>query len=320
MNAKIALKGVVLLMAGSLLAACGGNDKTSEDANAVATVNGEAITEQQLAFYAERRAGMPLADIDAEMRSQVLDELINIRLLEQKAKRDGLHKQDPLKQELEFQRATALADAAMTGYLETAPVNEAAMREEYEKRKAELGGNEYKASHILLESEEDAKAVITELQNGADFTELAKSRSIEPGAEQSGGSLGWFSTSQMVKPFADAVASMEKGNVSETPVQTQFGWHVIRLEDSREVPPPAFEDVQPQIERYLTNQRIQAFINELRGKAEIDKEDFAAAAESGDEATTEVPEVPDAEGNDDSKDEGADEENSADEGKKAASE
>ena len=290
MNANIALKGVVLLMAGSLLAACGGNDKNVEDANAVATVNGEAITEQQLAFYAERRAGMPLADIDVEMRSQMLDELINIRLLEQKAKRDELHKQDPLKQELEFQRATALADAAMTGYLDTAPVDEAAMREEYEKRKAELGGNEYKASHILLESEDDANAIIAELQDGADFTELARSRSIEPGADQSGGSLGWFSTSQMVKPFADAVASMEKGSISDAPVQTQFGWHVIRLEDSREVPPPAFEDVQPQIERFLTNQRIQAFINELRGKAEIDKKE-TAATETADDAATAAPAV-----------------------------
>lgn len=280
MNAKMAHKGLTLLLAAGLLVACGGNEKSEPEGDVVATVNGEAITAQQLAFYAERRTGMPLEEIGDEMRSQVLDELVNIRLLAQKAKRDGLHEQDPLKQELAFQRATTLADAAMTGYLEQSPVDETAMRQEYESRKAELGGSEYKASHILLDSEEEANAIIAELNNGADFTELAKTRSIEPGADQSGGSLGWFSPGQMVQPFADAVADMEKGSVSETPVQTQFGWHVIRLEDSRDVPPPAFEDVQPQIERYLTNQHIQSFINELRGAANIEKKDVATVETS----------------------------------------
>src|SRR5690606_30696082 len=147
-------------------------------------------------------------------------------------------------------------DAAMTQYLEQHPVGEEDMRAEYEQRKSELGGKEYKARHILVDSEERATQLIAELDGGAQFAELAKVHSIEPGAEQSGGDLGWFQASQMVPPFAAAVSSMQPGERSTAPVQTQFGWHVIALEDVREVAPPAFEQVAPQIERFMMNQRV----------------------------------------------------------------
>ena len=169
------------------------------------------------------------------------------------------------------------------------------MRAEYEKRQGELGGKEYKARHILVESEETARDLIARLDGGADFTELAKQNSIEPGADQSGGDLGWFSPAQMVPPFAAAVTSMQPGERSKEPVQTQFGWHVISVEDSRDVPPPSFDQVAPQIERFLTNQRIQDYINELRGKAEISQpgSDTDGAAETGESAqdATQSPEA-----------------------------
>ncbi|HEX7029546.1 MAG TPA: peptidylprolyl isomerase [Gammaproteobacteria bacterium] len=259
-----------LLPALLLLAACNGNAPApAETREGIASVNGEAITESEFNSYAERRTGSDPAALEPMIREQLLNELVNIELLAQAAAADKLQEKSPLKEQLEFQRQTAMADAAMTAYLEKHPVAEEAVRAEYEKRQAELSGTEYKARHILVEDEATANELINELEAGADFAELAKQHSIEPGADQSGGDLGWFSPAQMVPPFAAAVTSMQPGERSETPVQTQFGWHVISVEDKREVPPPPFEQVAPQIQRFLTSQRIQDYINELRGKAEI---------------------------------------------------
>ena len=290
----ICLFPALLLMAGCE----GAGNGTSTDSEGIASVNGEAITQEQLDGYAERRTGSDPAAIEPQVREQLLNELINIQLLAQAARADKLHEKAPLKEQLAFQRETAMADAAMTQYLESHPVGEEAVRAEYEKRQAELGGKEYKARHVLVETEEEARKLIAELDAGADFTELAKQHSIEPGADQSGGDLGWFSASQMVPPFAAAVTAMQPGERSKDPVQTQFGWHVISVEDARDVPPPAFEQVAPQIERFLTNQRIQDYINELRAKAEIStpQEDTAPAemepaapAEDATESTEEEP-------------------------------
>lgn len=266
-----------LLPALLLMAGCEGTGTDTAADEGIATVNGEAISQEQLDSYAERRTGSDPATLEPEIRAQLLNELINIELLAQAAEAGKLQEKSPLKEQLEFQQQTAMADAAMTQYLEKNPVNDEAVRAEYEKRQGELGGKEYKARHILVEDEETARKLIADLDGGADFVELAKQNSVEPGADQSGGDLGWFSPSQMVPPFAAAVIAMQPGERSKDPVQTQFGWHVISVEDSRDVPPPAFESVAPQIERFLTNQRIQDYINELRGKAKITQPETATA-------------------------------------------
>lgn len=277
-----------------MLAACDTGPMTEETAatgETIATVNGKAITQEQFDTYAERRTGTAAEMLEPQVREQLVNELVNIELLVQAALEKNLHEQPPLKAQLAFQRDTALADAAMTQYLEQNPIVEEDIRAEYEKRQAELGGTEYKARHILVESEEKARELIQQLEGGADFAELAKQHSTEPGADQSGGDLGWFSASQMVPPFSAAVTSMQPGEHSKEPVETQFGWHVILLEDTREVAPPAFEQVAPRIQRVLMNQRIQDYINELREKAKISgvetvTED-AAAKENGSEAAPE---------------------------------
>lgn len=260
-----------------IAAGCEGTDngETATVGKGIASVNGVAITEEEFSAYAERRAGANTSTLEPQMREQLLNELINIELLAQAAKTAKLHEQSPLKEQLAFQHETAMADAAMTQYLESNPVTEEDVRAEYEQRKGELGGTEYKARHILVESQEQAQELITELEGGADFAELAKEHSTEPGADQSGGDLGWFSPAQMVPPFAAAVSAMEPGTRSDAPVQTQFGWHVIKVEDKRAVPPPDFEQVSQQIERFMTNQRIQQYINELRANAEISQDDVA---------------------------------------------
>ena len=273
---------------------CDSNNTTSGDASTkpvgtvVAKVNDKTITEEQLNNYAERRAGTDPATLEPQIKAQLLNELINIELLAQAALADKLHEQSPLKEQLAFQRETAMADAAMTQYLEQNPITDEDVRAEYEQRKSELGGTEYKARHILVESEETARNLIAELDQGADFVTLAKENSTEPGADQSGGDLGWFSPAQMVPPFAAAITAMQAGERSQEPVQTQYGWHVIAVEDTRDVPPPAFEDVAPQIQRFLTNQRIQAFINELRDKAEISENGASVTPAPSESADQEV--------------------------------
>ena len=298
MNTLNALKGAGLIIALTTLAACGSDKSSSASseipADAAAVVNGEPVTQEAVAFYAERRTGMPVEQLAPEMRDQIINELINIELLAQEAKNKGLDQRAPLKQELAFQRATGLADASMTAYLEQDPISEDTLRAEYEARVAELGSEEYKASHILVEDEASANAIIAELDAGADFETLARERSIEPGAEQSAGSLGWFAPGQMVEPFANAVSNMEDGSISAAPVQTQFGWHVIRREEAREVPPPAFEDIKPQIERFLTNQKIQEYINVLRDDASIEKPTAAGEADSTENAAAASDEDPQA--------------------------
>lgn len=283
---------ICLLPALLVMAGCGNQDKNAaESGTGVATVNGETITQAKLDSYAERRTGSDPATLDPVVREQLLNELINIELLAQSAEADKLHEKSPLKEQLAFQRETAMADAAMSQYLEKNPVSDEDVRAEYEKRKNELGGSEYKARHILVEDEATAKQLIEQLKDGADFAELAKEHSIEPGADQSGGDLGWFSPAQMVPPFAAALTSMQPGERSKQPVQTQFGWHVIAVEDTREVPAPAFEQVSPQIERFLTNQRIQNYINDLRTKADVIQPN---AAEPATEETTEPENVTDS--------------------------
>jgi len=266
--------GLLLIAAG-----CQDTDTTAtKSGEGIASVNGEAITAEQLNAYIERRTGSDPSAIEPQVREQLLNEMINIELLAQAAKNSKLHEQSPLKDQLAFQRDTAMADAAMSAYLEKNPVTEEDIRAEYEQRKGELGGTEYKARHILVETEEQAKDIVSKLDGGADFAELAKEHSIEPGADKSGGDLGWFSPAQMVPPFAAAVTSMEPGSRSKQPVQTQFGWHVIAVEDTRDVPPPELAQISEQIKRFMTNQRIQKYIDELRAGAEIEKQEAQPAA------------------------------------------
>ncbi len=149
------------------------------------------------------------------------------------------------------------------------PVSDKELRKEYDSKVAGANLKEYKARHILLKSEADAKSVIAELDSGANFAELAKSKSTGPTAKN-GGDLGWFKPNQMVPPFAQAVSEMKKGSYTKKPVKTQFGWHVIKLEDERKLTPPKFEEVKEQIRSIKTNQKIQQYVIELRKKAKVD--------------------------------------------------
>jgi len=234
----------------------------------VATVNGSEITEEMLQVFATQLSRNPGAQ--PVSRDDALNQLVNIELVTQDAEKHNIDKRPNVIKQLEWQRRSLLVGVSMREYVTTHPVTDAELKKLYDERMKNHDGNEYKASHILVEGEADAKAIIAELDKGADFAKLATEKSKDPSGQQNGGDLGWFSPDQMVKPFAEAVAKMKKGEITKKPVQTQFGWHVIRMDDSRKVDPPSFESVKEQLQAHAQNQRVEAYLEDLRKGAKID--------------------------------------------------
>lgn len=242
------------------------------DADVVATVNGKAITRAEYDSYArERTMHRPPSSKDPEEeRKAVINELINLELIRQDAVNKGLDKKPEVVADLENQRRSILVGTAVRQQVENNPISDEALKKEYDARIASQSTTEYKARHILLSSEEDAKGIIAQLDKGADFQKLANEHSSDPAAKN-GGDLGWFTADQMVQPFAEAVKTMKKGAYTKAPVKTEFGWHVILLEDTRQNPPPSFEQVKEQVRNFMQSQQINDYISKLReqGKIEI---------------------------------------------------
>jgi len=239
------------------------------DKDIVAIVNGANITEWTLKRYAGQR-GLPPTMPKGQQRAALIEELINRELIYQDAVSIGIDQTPAIINEVAHQRVNLIASSMLNRSSDRFAVSDEELKKEYENRKGELGGKELKARHILLENEDDAKTVIAELDKGADFATLASKKSTGPSAGD-GGDLGWFSTEQMVKPFSDAANKLEKGSYSKTPVKTQFGWHVILLEDTRLVNPPSFDEVREQIRVGLQNKLIETYIASLRETAKIEQ-------------------------------------------------
>lgn len=242
----------------------------------VATVGGEPITEADLAFAAED-IGADLNKIPADqVRAVLLAQMIDLTLMAQAGEKAGLQDDELFKLRLDYLTDRALRRA----YTKTAvsdTITQDAIKAEYDKQIAAIPDeDEVHARHILVTTEDDAKAVKAELDAGADFVELAKTKSIEPNAAQSGGDLGYFKRGVMVKPFGDAVFAMTVGQVSD-PVQTQFGWHIIRVEDRRPAAKPTLEEMTQQIGQQLYVEKYRALFDELRKTATIDIPDAALA-------------------------------------------
>jgi peptidyl-prolyl cis-trans isomerase C len=233
-----------------------------------ALVNGVSIPKSRVDMRVKAAAqqGQPESD---EMRKAVREDLINLEVISQAAAKNGLDKQADTAQQLELARQSVLAGAFVQDYVKNNPVSAEAMKQEYETMKARVGNKEFKLSHILVESEDEAKKVVAEIKKGAKFGKVAKSKSKDPGSKDNSGDLGWAVPSNFVQPFAEAAMKLAKGQMS-APVQTQFGWHIIKLEDTRELKVPTFDEMKPQLERRMQQQSIQKFIEELRGKAKIE--------------------------------------------------
>lgn len=269
------LKTIFLLLtvAGSvLLTACEQNTNpvtapSTQKADAVAVVNGQYISQfvlNSLTTEVSRQAGGQ--DIEQE---KLIDELVRRELLIQQAKSKNLQVTPETQHHLIMMYNDLLWQLALEDYKQTNPVTNAEIKAEYDQQIAKMQSTEYKARHILVTEERDAVPIIAELDKGGDFVQLAKSKSTGP-SKTKGGDLGWFSANKMVPSFSAAVVALENGAYTKSPVKTQFGWHIILREDSRDQVPPPLEAVKPQLERIIQREKVSAYLDLLEKDAEIE--------------------------------------------------
>ena len=231
------------------------------------TVNGKPIPKARLDFIAKQRVAQGQPD-NEQARKTILDNLITQEVVAQEADRRGFAKTSDVRTQLELLRQQVLVQAVVQDHLRAHPIKDEEMLAEYNKVKASRGDKEYKARHILVEKEPEATEIIAQLKKGTKFEDLAK-QSKDPGSKDKGGDLDWNTPGTFVKPFAEALSKLEKGKYTETPVQTQFGWHVIQLDDVRPLQFPAFDTVKQQLLSRMQEQEVQKFVGELRSKAKI---------------------------------------------------
>jgi len=230
-------------------------------------INGKPVNELHFAIYRGQHPQHKDAQ-DPQVQVNMLNELVNAMMIAQAAESEGLDKHPEIIAAMEIAKAKLLAQAAIQHRLTTAAITEQQIQDAYTKQYASADLTEYKARHILLDTEEDAKDVIQLLENGSNFADLAKVRSKGPSGT-SGGDLGWFEPSKMVAPFSEAVTKLHRNSITTSPVKTQFGWHVILLEDSRKAEPPGIDAVRDEITADLKRQVASDYIREIRGKTDI---------------------------------------------------
>lgn len=235
----------------------------------VAKVNGVAIPPQRAELLLRERTQQGQPD-SPQVRAAVRDELVNREIISQAAEKSGLTKQAELQNELDLVRQTVIVQAYLRDYIRSHPVTDAEMQKEYEQIKSELGNREYKARHILVETEAEAKGLIAELKKGAKFEDLAKKSTKDDGTRQRGGDLDWQSPGTFDKDFSSAMIKLAKGKYTETPVKTRFGYHVIQLEDTRDAKHPPFAEVKANLAQRLQRLRVEKLIAELRAKAKVE--------------------------------------------------
>ena len=241
----------------------------AQDAKPIATVNGREIP----AIYGDIAKQTLLsqgAPNDASLAARAREALINQELLSRAALDKGLDKNPKLVAAMEIMRREQLAKAYLEDYISSHPVSDAEIQAEYDKAKAAAGSNEYKARHILVKTEAEAKAIIAQLDKKVPFDKLAKEKSIDKGSAVKGGDLGWNVPGSFVKEFGDAIQKLKKGELTRTPVQSQFGWHVIRLDDMRPTQFPTLDSVKNEVRQQLQQKHARDAMADLRSKAKIE--------------------------------------------------
>jgi peptidyl-prolyl cis-trans isomerase C len=261
MNAPLSRAVVAVLVTLSLGAA------SAAHAQNAAIVNGKAIPKARVDEFVASLTQQGRPDTP-ELRTAVRDELIAREIFVQEAEKKGLARNTDVRRQLESTRQDILIRAVIRDHLTKNPVTEADLKAEYDKVAKGSGDKEYRARHILVETEAQAKDIIEALKKGGKFEELAK-QSKDPGSAANGGDLDWTGPDTFVKPFSEAMVKLAKGQVTEMPVKTDFGWHVIRLDDIRDTQPPPLEQVGPQIKQELERRRIQSLQETLKAKAKI---------------------------------------------------
>ena len=255
------------------LSACSKTDDKPADATqsvVAATVNGKPISKKQVDMIMKQQAAQGMPD-NPEMRKMVIDNLAMASLVAQEAVKKGLDKSGEVADQLEMMKTNVLAQGFVDDYLKNTAVTDAEYAAEYAKVKEATAGTEYSARHILVEKEADAKAIIAKLKKDIkQFAALAKAQSKDPGSKDKGGELGWFDPRGMVPEFGGAVSKLEKGKFTEEPVKSQYGYHVIVLDDSRAKEAPTLEQVKPRLTQQIQQQNLKKFLDGLKEKAKIE--------------------------------------------------
>jgi peptidyl-prolyl cis-trans isomerase C len=253
--------------AGGGAAPAGGSASSSPP---LATVNGTPISHDFFDFYVKQITGRNVSELTDEQRSQALDNLVRGELVAQQADKDGLDKTQETSALLELTRINVLEQAVSQSYLKDKKASDQELRAEYESQVAKLPKTEYHARHILVATEPYAQRIVESLKKGIKFDELARRESMDP-SKENGGDLGWFTPERMDKSFAEAVVSLKPGEYTDKPVQTQYGWHVIQLLETRDTAPPPFDNVKQRLEQVVEAKKFKAYTDELMRNAKIDK-------------------------------------------------
>ena len=234
-----------------------------------AIVNGKPVPKARMEVLAQQlaAAGRP---VTPEMQGQLREEVVAREIFMQEAQKQGLDAGDDYKNQLELARQAILIRQLFENYRKTNAVSDADVQAEYDKFVAANGGKEYKARHILVEKEEQAVKILADLKKGAKFEDIAKKQSKDPGSGANGGDLDWAAPASFVPEFSEAMIKLKKGETTAAPVKSQFGYHIIRVDDVRQAQLPKIEEVKPQIVQQLQQQRLQKYQEELRAKAKVE--------------------------------------------------
>ena len=234
----------------------------------LAIVNGKPVPSSRVEALKQQveRSGRP---VTPEILAQIKEELIAREIFMQEARKRGLETAEDYKAQIELARQSLLIRELFASFQKKNPVTDAEIKAEYDKFVAANGGKEYRARHILVDKEEEAKTLIADIKKGAKFEDLAKKASKDPGSGANGGDLDWANAASYVPEFSNAMVKLEKGQMTDTPIKSQFGFHVIRVDDVREAQLPKLEEVKPQITQQLTQAKLAKYQDDLRAKAKV---------------------------------------------------
>ncbi|MEM5437062.1 peptidylprolyl isomerase [Paraburkholderia diazotrophica] len=248
-----------------LLAACAAAPAFAQN---IAVVNGTPIPKSRADALIQQLVQQGQQD-SPKLQQAVREELVNREILMQEAVREGIPSKPDVKAQVAVAQQTVVLRALIENYLKQNQPSDAEVKAKYDELVKQIGGKEYHLHHILVDNEQQAKDLIAKIKGGASFEDLAKQYSKDPGSGKNGGDLDWSDPKAYVPEFADAAQKLQKGQMTDTPVHTQFGWHIIRVDDVRETPPPPFEQVKKQIMQQMQQEKLQAFEEDLRSKAKI---------------------------------------------------
>jgi peptidyl-prolyl cis-trans isomerase C len=262
------MKSKSLAVRAALVLAASALTLTAQAQN-IATVNGKPVPKSRVDVLLKQaaRSGQP---VSPEMQQQAKDQVVLREIFVQEAEKKGVPATADYKEQMELARQSIMIRELFEEYKKKNPVTDEEAKAEYDKFKATATGTEYRARHILVEKEDEAKALIAQIKGGADFAELAKKSSKDPGSGANGGDLDFAKPDSYVAEFSQAMVKLKKGEMTETPVKSQFGYHIIRLDDTREAAFPPFDDVKAQIKQRLEQGKMQKYQEELRTKAKTD--------------------------------------------------